>query len=94
MLLSQKIYELRKERNLSLQALHLQTGIALASLSAYEKGNYTPSLENLCRLARFYDVSLDDLLEADMQLKMLPKDADSQTADVVLNTGSRQRLRT
>lgn len=74
MLLSQKLYELRKECNLSLQALHLQTGIALASLSAYERGRYAPSLENLCKLARFYDVALDELLEVDIQLESFSKD--------------------
>lgn len=64
MLLATKLYTLRKERNISLQTLQLQTGISIASLSAYEKGKYAPSIENLCRLARFYNVSLDELLEA------------------------------
>lgn len=74
MLLSQKLYTLRKERNLSLQTLHLKTGIALASLSAYEKGKYAPSLENLCKLAKFYDTALDDLLEVELQLENFSKD--------------------
>lgn len=68
MLLSQKLYELRKERNLTLQALYLKTGIAMASLSAYERGKYAPSLENLCKLAQFYDVPLDKLLGIDVPL--------------------------
>ena len=63
MLLADKLYSLRKEKNISLQMLHLQTGISMASLSAYEKGKYEPSLENLCRLARFYKVSLDEILD-------------------------------
>lgn len=60
--LSNKLLTLRKERNLTLQALHLKTGISLASLSAYERGNYAPSIENLCKLAVFYKVTLDELI--------------------------------
>ena len=62
MLLSQKLYTLRKAQNLTLQALHLRTGVSMASLSAYERGKYAPSLENLCKLADFYKITLDDLL--------------------------------
>lgn len=62
MLISTKLYLLRHERNLTLQAVHRQTGIALASLSSYEKGRYAPSLENLCKLADFYGITLDELI--------------------------------
>ena len=62
MLLADKLFTLRKEKNISLEKLHLQTGISIASLSAYEKGKYMPSVENLCILAKFYAVPLDELL--------------------------------
>ncbi len=61
-LLSNRLYILRKSRNITLQNLHLQTGISMASLSAYERGKYAPSLENLCLLASFYRMTLDELL--------------------------------
>lgn len=60
--LSNKLFALRKEQNLTLQALHLKTGISMASLSAYERGKYAPSIENLCKLAVFYKVTLDELI--------------------------------
>ena len=66
MLLADKLYALRKDKNISLEKLHLQTGISIASLSAYEKGKYAPSIENLCRLARFYNMSLDEILETEL----------------------------
>ena len=66
MLLADKLYTLRKERNITLQMLQLQTGISVASLSAYEKGKYAPSLENLCILARFYNISLDEMLDVNI----------------------------
>ncbi|MBQ8815752.1 MAG: helix-turn-helix transcriptional regulator [Lachnospiraceae bacterium] len=62
MLLSQRLYQLRKEQGLTLQALHLRTGVAMASLSAYERGKYAPTLENLCKLADYYGLTLDNLL--------------------------------
>ena len=63
MLLPNKLYTLRKAKNISLEKLHMQTGISTASLSAYEKGKYAPSIESLCILARFYNISLDELLD-------------------------------
>ena len=60
--LSNKLLTLRKEQNLTLQTLHLRTGISLASLSAYERGYYATSIENLCKLAVFYKVTLDELI--------------------------------
>ncbi len=61
MFLSQQLYKLRKEQNISLQKLSEATGISPASLSAYEKGLYAPSLENLCTLASYFHVTLDEL---------------------------------
>lgn len=63
--LSQKLYTLRKEQNITLQTLHLKTGISLASLSAYERGYYAPSIENLFKLAVFYNTTLDELVGRD-----------------------------
>lgn len=60
--LSNKLFMLRKEQNLTLQALHLKTGISMASLSAYERGYYAPSIENLCKLAAFYNTTVDELI--------------------------------
>lgn len=63
--LSHKLYTLRKEQNITLQTLHLKTGISLASLSAYERGYYAPSIENLFKLAVFYNTTLDELVGRD-----------------------------
>ena len=60
--LSNKLFTLRREQNLTLQALHLKTGISMASLSAYERGHYAPSIENLCKLASFYHTTVDELI--------------------------------
>ena len=43
MLLPKRLYKLRKERNMTLQALYLQTGISMGALSAYVSN---PAVEN------------------------------------------------
>ena len=60
--LAYKLYALRKEKNLTLQELYLKTGISMASLSAYERALYAPSIENLCKLASFYNTTIDELI--------------------------------
>ena len=60
--LAYKLYTLRKERSLTLQKLYLNTGISMASLSAYERALYAPSIENLCKMAEFYNVTIDELI--------------------------------
>ena len=41
-----------------------QIGITCQSYQAYEWGVTVPTLQNFIKLARLYDVSLDDLIEA------------------------------
>lgn len=60
--LAKKLFSMRKEQNIPLSEVSRATGISQASLSAYEKGSYTPGIDNLCRLADFFDISLDELL--------------------------------
>lgn len=39
------------------------TGIATATFSAWKKGTYKPKLEKLMKIAAFFEVSIEDLLE-------------------------------
>ena len=48
------ITELRSKKHLSLQQVYLYTGIPKSSLNAYEAGHRVPSLENFCKLMKFY----------------------------------------
>lgn len=59
---SQRLFELRIQHSLTITKLSKLTSISIASLSAYEKGAYLPSLANLCILADFFNVSLDTML--------------------------------
>lgn len=58
-LLANRLSELRFKKKLSQRDIARQVGITAASLSAYEKGTKTPSLEVAAKLAQAYGVSLD-----------------------------------
>lgn len=59
---SVNLYHLRISKALSLTELAKATGISVTSLSAYERDYYLPTIENLCKLADFFHVSLDALV--------------------------------
>lgn len=44
-----------------------QFGVDPNTIGSYERGDREPTLELLIKLARFFDVSIDDLLTKDMQ---------------------------
>ncbi len=55
---------LRTTRNITLTDLAERTGISVSTLSRLESGSRRPTLELLLPLARAYDVTLDDLVDA------------------------------
>ena len=62
MLFPTNLYKLRISKALTITELSLYTNISITSLSAYERGLYKPSLENLWKLADFFQISLDRLV--------------------------------
>ena len=54
---------LRRQYGYTQQFVAEQLGITPQSYHAYEAGITIPTLPNFIKLARLYDVSLDDLLE-------------------------------
>lgn len=59
------IKELRKEKNFTQKMVEELTGIDRTTISAYEKGIRIPSIDNACKLADLYKVSLDKLFGRD-----------------------------
>ena len=55
--------ELRKSRGYTQVSLQMQTGIEQALLSKFENQERIPPTETLFRLAEFYNVSIDYILE-------------------------------
>ena len=60
--LSERLYSLRKERNLTQDGAAKELGIALRTYCRYEKNEREPTASLLVEMARFYHVSLDYLV--------------------------------
>lgn len=58
-----KLYELRKERNVTQEALAAELGVTAAAVSKWEKGYTLPDLLMLCALADYFEVTTDELLD-------------------------------
>ena len=59
---AQRVYELRKARNMSQKELGEVVGLTHKSISTIESGLSSTSIEKLILLARFFGVSTDYLL--------------------------------
>ena len=55
--------KLRKERGILQKELAAYLNMTVATVSNYEKGVHTPDIKTLIKLADFYDVSTDYLLQ-------------------------------
>lgn len=59
------IHSLRKSRNLSQVDVAKALGVSKQTVSNWENDNILPSIEMLIKVARFFSVSTDHLLELD-----------------------------
>jgi transcriptional regulator with XRE-family HTH domain len=62
MKLAQRIFEYRKQLNLSQEALSEKLNISRQSVSKWESDQATPDLEKLILLSQIFGVTLDDLV--------------------------------
>lgn len=60
-----RLYELRKKNNLSQEDVADKLGISRQSVSKWERAEASPDTDNLISLAKLYNVSLDELLNAE-----------------------------
>ena len=58
-----RLRELRKEKNITQLKLAMELNMSQNSISRYEKGDREPGLAELIRIADYFDVSVDFLLE-------------------------------
>lgn len=65
MLLSEKIYKLRKENGLSQENLATKLNVSRQAVSKWESG-VIPDIDNIVNLARYFDCSIDYLLNDDI----------------------------
>lgn len=57
----ERLRELRTEKGLSAVKLGKQSGISFSIICAWEKGQFTPKLDSVEKLAEFFGVSLNYL---------------------------------
>ncbi len=62
-----KILELRKQKKLTQQNIADFLGISQRAYANYENNKNEPNITTLIKLANYYNVSLDYLLERDFQ---------------------------
>lgn len=66
-MLGKKIYELRKELNISQEELALAVNTSRQSISKWELGDSYPEVNKLKDIASFFNVSIDYLLDYDVE---------------------------
>ena len=62
-----RLRELRLERNMSQQRLAMELSMTQNTISRYENGEREPGIKELIRIADYFNVSLDSLLERSEQ---------------------------
>lgn len=70
--LCHNLYHLRKRHSLTQEQVAAELGVSRQAVAKWEAGESVPDLVNCLALARFYDVSLDDLVNFDPQETGLP----------------------
>ena len=60
--LGNKIYEMRKKKNLTQEDLAILLDISDKAVSKWENGTSKPTIENLSKLSKILDISLDELI--------------------------------
>ena len=66
-MLSNKIYELRKNKNISQEELAEILNTSRQAISKWERGEASPDIDKLKDLATYFNVSIDYLLEYDLE---------------------------
>ena len=64
-MLGKKIKQLRKERNLKQSDIAVALNISRSAISLWETDRADPDLTNIKLLAKFFNVTTDELLEVD-----------------------------
>lgn len=72
--LHEKIQELRKQKNLTQEELAAVLYVSRAAVSKWESGRGYPSIDSLKAMARFFSVTVDELLSGDELLTIAEED--------------------
>ncbi|MBI4067757.1 helix-turn-helix transcriptional regulator [Candidatus Gottesmanbacteria bacterium] len=62
-IITNKVYELRKLKNITQEDLAKHLGVTRQTIIAIEKGNYTPSLLLSIKIANFFKVKVEEVFK-------------------------------
>ena len=79
--IANRLVNLRKEHNLSQEALAEKLGISRQAVSKWERAEASPDTDNLILLARLYGVSLDELLKTEDEIPMPEENEQSEESN-------------
>lgn len=82
MFLGYRLKELRKSKNISQYELGKMLGVSKVSISGYEKGTRTPSMEILLKIVKLFDVSTDYMFGRELNVVC----EDNQNITVLLSS--------
>ena len=71
-MISENLSFLRKQANLSQEAVAEKVGVSRQTIAKWESGESAPDILNCDRLAELYEISLDDLLHTELRDAGLP----------------------
>ena len=71
---NQKLQELRKQKRLTQEELAEQLYVSRTAISKWESGRGYPNIESLKAIAKFFSVTLDELLSSDEVLTIAEED--------------------
>ena len=86
--IASRLVALRKENNLSQEALAEKLGISRQAVSKWERAEASPDTDNLIALAKLYHVSLDELLKIHEDENEEPHDPEQKEMLTELQTGA------
>ena len=72
--LNEKLQQLRKQRNLTQEELAQALYVSRTAISKWESGRGYPSIDSLKAIAKFFGVSLDELLSGEQLLTLAEAD--------------------
>ena len=77
---NKKLQELRKQRGLTQDELAQQLYVSRAAISKWESGRGYPNIDSLKQIARFFGVTIDELLSGDEVLTIAEEDQKQKSA--------------
>ena len=75
---NEKIQELRKQKGLTQEELAARLFVSRTAISKWESGRGYPNIDSLKAIAKFFDVTIDELLSGDELLTIAEADANQK----------------